>query len=513
VFRSSAPVLSSAFHDRTHELQRLTSSFESLARGAPRWLAILGPRKVGKTSLILEAARRAEGEVRVATIDALERAPLDLEIFRLLAARALDALLASEIGAAPSRRLHAPDELRAMLHEAPSLRSAPAALRKDLDRLGDEPASPGAVARWLDLPEDLARATGKKLVVAIDEVQELALLTRDRFDPFPVMRASWQRHAHVAYILSGSAPTMLRELVSAESSPFFQHFTLFELGPFARADAIALLVEEAPEDRPIPEQLAARIVDLVGGHPFYLQILGEVLTASPGPYDEGSVKALLQSVLFSRTGRLALYFEAHHSKLVGNATTIAATLEAVARLGPTRLTDVAKSIGASTASTARYLERLGDALVRDPDGRYRLADPLFARWVEWRSPGGTVVPMRVIGDEAELAVATHLAQLGFDLVYQSRGSRGAFDLLAVRGHQQLGVQVKRMALPLRFAKREWARMDADAARWGWRWTIAAVTPQGAVTFLDPAKATRGKELRLEARAAIENVLRWMDRPA
>ena len=38
--------------------------------------------------------------------------------------------------------------------------------------------------------------------------------------------------------------------------------------------------------------------------------------------------------------------------------------------------------------------------------------------------------MTIVGDEAEQAVAAFLAGLGFDLVYQSRASRGAFDLLA-----------------------------------------------------------------------------------
>ncbi len=33
--------------------------------------------------------------------------------------------------------------------------------------------------------------------------------------------------------------------------------------------------------------------------------------------------------------------------------------------------------------------------------------------------------MTVVGDEAEKTVARHLARLGFDLVYQSRASRGA----------------------------------------------------------------------------------------
>lgn len=70
--------------------------------------------------------------------------------------------------------------------------------------------------------------------------------------------------------------------------------------------------------------------------------------------------------------------------------------------------------------------------------------------------------------------------------------------------------MKRSTLPLRFGKREWKRMEADAARWGWRWAIASVNPGGELRFLDPAKVRQGKEMRLGEEVAIDNVLRWID---
>ncbi|MBI4701010.1 MAG: hypothetical protein HY744_07605 [Deltaproteobacteria bacterium] len=77
---------------------------------------------------------------------------------------------------------------------------------------------------------------------------------------------------------------------------------------------------------------------------------------------------------------------------------------------------------------------------------------LFGLWLRWRGPGGCVIPMSVVGGEAERRVAELLAQTGFELVYQSRASRGAFDILAVRGDQRLGLQVKRSRPPLRFTR-------------------------------------------------------------
>lgn len=497
------------FHDRHSELARVSSSFASLIAGAPQWLALVGPRKVGKTSLLLEAARRAPQALSVAVVDVFERAPLDLDIFRLFTARCLDALLAEEIGRSLSRCLHAPAEFRALLHEAPSLRALDADLRTELDRLVDEEATGDAVRRWLQLPEDLCAVLDRKLVMAIDEVQELLNLKR-HFEPFGLIRSVWQRHQHVGYVISGSAQSVLRDLVTSRHSPFFQHFHLFELGPFARADAVALLVEASPKERRISARLAERVVDIVGGHPFYLQMVGEALVSEQPPYDEDTLKPVIQGLLFSRTGRLSLYFHGEYARLVGQAATLAATLQVIAEQGPVRLSDVARAIGASAASTARYIERLSDALQRDNDGLYRVSDALFGTWIRWRAPGGTVVPMSVVGDDAEQRVARYLAQLGFDLVYQSRASRGAFDLLALRGPDQLGLQVKRSSPPLRFGKREWDRMDADARRWGWLWAIVSVGPDEVVRVLDPAKARRGREIRLGEDATIDNLLRWVD---
>ncbi len=464
MFRSSNPVTSNGFYDRTEELAELRAAFAALAEGAPRWMAIIGPRKVGKTSLLLEASF--------------------------------------------ARHSHDPAGFRALLHGSPDASRLDASLRIELDRLCDAPADPDAVRHWLQLPEELAIALDRHLVLAIDEVQELAALRSRVFEPFPVMRAVWQRHTRVAYILSGSAPSVLRELVTARHSPFFQHFRLLELGPFSREDAIWLLTDAAPDERPIPVPVAARIHELVGGHPFYLQLFGDALVATEPPYDIDSLKPVLQRLLFSRTGSLSLFFENEYRKLVGRATTIAATLEALAARPASRLTALATAIGASTASTARYLERLGDAVVRSEDATYRLADPLFGSWVRWRGPGGTVVPMTIVGNEAEIATAHELAALGFDLVYQSRASRGAFDLLALRGPDQLAVQVKRS---LRFRKAEWARMEADADRYGWAWAIVAVDPGGDVRVLDPASARHGRQVRLAEDAIIDNVLRWLDR--
>src|SRR5204863_7429943 len=166
--------------------------------------------------------------------------------------------------------------------------------------------------------------------------------------------------------------------------PFFQHFSLMELGPLARDDGIALLVESAPPDRPISRELAGRAVDAVGGHPFYLQLLGETLTGIRPPIDEVALREAIGPLVFTRTGRLALYFENEYRRTIGRAASLAAVLHVVAA-APRRPGEISAALGTASGATASYLERLRDVIIRDDGDRWRVADPVFALWLRWRA--------------------------------------------------------------------------------------------------------------------------------
>ncbi len=513
MFRTNQPVTRGAFYDRDAELDRLSGLAEALREGAPQWLAILGARKIGKSSLLLETSRRAaHPDLRFVLIDATEGVPISAEFFRRYALRTLDAAWSEDLGASlevlaapPGGYLTAVTGIPAMSELDRGLRS----LILELPRLTFDPA---VIRHFLDLPESLSTILGCRFIVAIDEFQELGLLNgqRHRVEPFSVMRSVWQKHQRTAYVISGSGRSMLRALIASKTSPFFQHFDVLELGPLPEPEAIRLLTEASPVERRIPRAMAQEVVAVVGTHPFYVQLIGEAMTRREPPYNTEVLKGVLQDQLFSRSGRLSLYFQMEFDRLVGRSTYLAAVLNTLAG-GPARLGDIARAIGSQPGHASGYIERLGDAVLKRPDGQYQLDDPTFALWLRWRQPGGSALPMTLIGDEAEREVATLLAKAGFELVYQARASRGAFDILATRGAHQLGIQVKRSPLPLRFQRREWNRMEADARRFGWRWLIASVGQEGSVTFLDPAKGRKGKEVRLTTEAKVENILSWLGR--
>ncbi len=515
MFQASIPVTAAAFLDRRSELEQLTRLLANLESGSPTWLAILGSRKIGKTSLLLELARRsASSSTAFVILDTFEQSPVSLEVFRRYALRLLDALFADAVGRSLEASIRNPSGYRKLIAGSDILIRLPSDLRADILDLPDRDVDSNLIRDVLEWPERLAEATNRNVLVAWDEFQALAKLgsKRNGYDPLPLMRSIWQRHHRTAYVVSGSERSLLQQMVADEHSPFFQHFAIMDLGAFSDADAVGLLVDNAPDDRPIPEPLANRIVEFVTGHPFYLQLAGEALTAMMPPYDEAALKEAMQALLFSSTGRLALYFENQLAKLVGRSAHLSRQMQVLSD-GPMEFQEIVNALGIPSGAVAANLGRLGDAVVQRPDGRYEIDDPTFARWLQWRGEGGTAVPMTVLGDAAERRVADELAWMGFELVYRSRASRGAFDLLAIRGPTRLGVQVKRTALPVRFRKSECTRMEAEGDRLGWTAVVAAVPPDeaGPVEFLDPAGVRLGREARLGADARIDNLLRWVGR--
>lgn len=510
VFHTNLPVFSNAFHNRTAEVARLAELIQALIDDSPQWLAILGRRKIGKTSLLVETARRqANRGVRFVLLDLLASFPVGPEVFRTLALRTVDRVFSPSAGASLERLAARPTDYARALQHATGFDALPPDLRADILELPHRPIDAAFVRMAVDLPELVAQTLDLRMVIAIDEFQEIRGAGGKLGDPIPLLRSAWQHHRRVAYVVSGSARSMLVDMLTSQHSPFFQHFDIFEVGPFSEQDAVKLLTDNAPRDRPIRPDLARLAIQALEGHPFYLQLLGEALTRMEPPYDERDLKETLQSLLFTRTGRLSLYFENEFNKLVGRSTSLAATLDALADR-PMRTADLARSVGASTGTTVHYVERLGDAVERTESGAHRIVDPTFALWLQWRRPGGTTVPMKIVGDEAEVVTAEFLSRMGFDLVYQSLRSRGAFDLLATRGAHQLGVQVKRRELPLRFSTSNWTRMKADAKRFGWTWVVVSVSSDGRVAVLDPGRAWVGSEARLGADARIENLLAWVD---
>ena len=91
-----------------------------------------------------------------------------------------------------------------------------------------EPTVP-EIQDMLDIPEEIARKRGKRIVVVFDEFQEIASL--DVVSLLKAMRSRMQAHKHVSYIFAGSKRHLLMSMFEEREGAFFKSAKPLELGP------------------------------------------------------------------------------------------------------------------------------------------------------------------------------------------------------------------------------------------------------------------------------------------
>ena len=127
----------------------------------------------------------------------------------------------------------------------------------------------------LDLPQAIANDTGKKIIVCIDEFQNI----NEYEDPLAFqrkLRAHWQKHSSVCYCLYGSKRHMLLDIFNDYSMPFYKFGDILFLHKISRADwAPFISARFTDTGKSISEDLCNTIAARVKDHPYYVQQLSQ----------------------------------------------------------------------------------------------------------------------------------------------------------------------------------------------------------------------------------------------
>lgn len=125
----------------------------------------------------------------------------------------------------------------------------------------------------LRLPETLAVAKNIRIVVCIDEFQQLANLP-DYKNMEGKMRSAWQQQEHVTYCLYGSKRHMMMDIFNNANSPFFRFGQMLFLDKIAKSEWIPFIRESFEKSgKHISEIFASKVCDMVECHSWYLQQL------------------------------------------------------------------------------------------------------------------------------------------------------------------------------------------------------------------------------------------------
>lgn len=252
------------FTDRELETTTLVQNFSSLIN-----TIIISPRRWGKSSLVNKAAMLAmklDSNLRICHID----------LFNVRNEEQFYSLLAQKVIAATSSKwdeaVESTKNFFSHLIPKITIGSGPTnevSIDFDWESVKQNPDE------ILDLAEKIALAKGLKIVICIDEFQNIAGFTDpDYFQKR--LRSHWQQHQNVAYCLYGSKRHMMMEVFTNSSKPFYKFGDLMFLNKISTPYLVDFFVRRFVDTGKIINADAANLIaELVDNHPYYAQQLAQ----------------------------------------------------------------------------------------------------------------------------------------------------------------------------------------------------------------------------------------------
>jgi hypothetical protein len=267
LFPTDTPIPASQMIGREDDVREIATA---LANGTS--LIVAAPRRTGKTSVCdAGLGRLARRGYYTAHLDLFRIADVvelaEVLTWAVIANRSAVRRLvrrARELGRAALTTAQAAAilKLKGQLGDAVEVAITPGFAAQDPQR---------ALDLALALPERVAAADGKRLILFFDEFQEVASERRPYGDPDAVtkrMRAIFQRSSSVSYLFAGSLEHVMRDLFAPGKRAFSGFGGFHNLRPITTDDWSRGLIERfAADDCTIERAALQRIIELGALHP------------------------------------------------------------------------------------------------------------------------------------------------------------------------------------------------------------------------------------------------------
>lgn len=248
------------FTDRIEETKRIKLDFENGIN-----VILISPRRMGKTSLIKKVISEMDSpEIKVVYMDIYDcRSEYDFYN------RFAETMMKST-----GNQLEQVMEniKRFLVRVSPKLSFSPEPNSEFSVSLGITPKdySPKEI---LDLPERIAKEQGIRIVVCIDEFQQIgefadSLIVQKR------LRGVWQHHQHVSYCFFGSKKHLMENIFQSRRMPFYQFGEMLHLKCIPTEYWVPFICSRFEKyGKKISEEYAARICHTVKNYSSYVQQL------------------------------------------------------------------------------------------------------------------------------------------------------------------------------------------------------------------------------------------------
>lgn len=248
------------FTDRIEETKRIKLDFENGIN-----VILISPRRMGKTSLIKKVISEMDSpEIKVVYMDIYDcRSEYDFYN------RFAETMMKST-----GNQLEQVMEniKRFLVRVSPKLSFSPEPNSEFSVSLGITPKdySPKEI---LDLPERIAKEQGIRIVVCIDEFQQIGEFA-DSLTVQKRLRGVWQHHQHVSYCFFGSKKHLMENIFQSRRMPFYQFGEMLHLKCIPTEYWVPFICSRFEKyGKKISEEYAARICHTVKNYSSYVQQL------------------------------------------------------------------------------------------------------------------------------------------------------------------------------------------------------------------------------------------------
>ena len=355
------------FTDREEETFRLICNFKSLIN-----TTIISPRRWGKTSLVESAAKTIMAEnakIKVCLLD----------IFNVRSETEFYEHFAKEVLKATANKWEemATNAKKFLSQLAPKIAFSPDSQAEISFGVAWETLqkSPDDI---LNLAENIAKSKNISIIVCIDEFQSVGDFAESLAFQRK-LRSHWQHHHNVAYCLYGSKRSMLLDIFSNASMPFYKFGDIMFLQKIDNA-VWGKFIKKRFEDtkKTISLEDAQYLAQLVDNHSYYVQQLAQQAWLRTSNI---CTKTIIEDSLQSIKNQLSLLFvgqigemtttQIHFLKAVLNGETAFASQEVLTnyRLG-----------------TSSNLKKIKNALsakeiIDIQNKKVEILDPIFKLWL------------------------------------------------------------------------------------------------------------------------------------
>ncbi len=382
-FITGKPVAGKYFINRETELKKLDLILAGTANGDINNVILLGLRRTGKSSILLNMQEKmSKGKKVIPIIFNADGISTKDRFSRAYTNDVLNAYVEHAESMLPK------EKTRSILStSADKIKGTMTGLDAEISEFNafhlkfkeSKSSDDELLEKALQYPEKLAKAKNISFVVMIDEFQDLLKWGEEFLRMF---RRLVQSQRRVAYILSGSAPTIMRQMVYDAESAFYRQLIEVHVGPLAKKHVCSFVKRRLRTvEISIGEQALERIFLLSGGLPDYVQRLGLQIYLS-----DSDKRSILPEDVEKAYREMIVRLNPDFGNAFRTFSDMEKEILIALANGIENPGGISAEIKRPQSSLPKTISRLmnQDVIEKRREGRYRIVDAVFSDWLAKR---------------------------------------------------------------------------------------------------------------------------------